>query len=64
MGMDGKSRKNSQALRAAYTQRHAWQARLEEAESVDDANGMREAVKFIAEYDYLIAELEKQAAVG
>jgi hypothetical protein len=28
---------------------------------VDNANGMREAVKFIAEYDDLIAVLEKQA---
>jgi hypothetical protein len=64
MGRDSERRRDSLALRSAYARRRAWQARLEEAESVDDANGMREAVKFIAEYDALIAELEKQAGAG
>ena len=40
------------------------QARLEEAESVDDEAGMRDAAKFVAEYDDLIAELEKQEKGG
>ena len=68
MGREGERRndargKSSLELRSAYARRRAWQVRLQEAEAVDDANGVREDVKFIAEYDELIAELKKRADV-
>ena len=51
-------RRDSLALRSAYARLKAWRSRLEEAESVDDEQGMREAANFIAEYEDFMIELE------
>ena len=52
------SRKDSLALRAAYARRRDWTKKLTAAEGSGDEALAREAAKFVAEYEGLIAELE------
>jgi hypothetical protein len=64
MGREGERGRDSLALRSAYARRRHWIDRLASARSVGDAELIREAAKFIAEYDDLIAEIEKQEKGG
>ena len=57
------TRKESLALRAAYARRRDWMGKLSAAESAGDEALVLEAKKFVAEYEGLIADLEKDPAM-
>jgi len=52
------------ALRSARARRDDWLERQRSAETVGDHVLANEAAKFVAEYEDLIADLERKAAGG
>ena len=57
-------RKDSLALRAAYARKRDWTEKLAVAEKAGDEAAAREAAKFVAEYEGLIADLANQSSVS
>ena len=57
-------RVESLALRSANARRRDWLARKAEAEKAGDRVAASEAGRFVAEYEDLIAELERLASDG
>jgi hypothetical protein len=61
MARDEERRHDSLPLRSAYARRREWVERLAAAQGVGNEELAQQAARYVAEWEELIAELEKKA---